>query len=194
MDQNNYDYIMNQGTKPAGILGGGGKKQRIILVVAGALVLIILGVIVMSILSAGNKSTSELLAPVAAAQTDIIEITDIGSKDARETALINKTASVSAVLITQNNGTNSYLGKDAKKIIAPYQNTEYKKELEDAKTSGSFDKEYTAILSNRLDLYRQTLVTAYNQAPTTKLKKELESYYAQIGVLIGEQTTPSTTQ
>jgi hypothetical protein len=191
MDQNNYNFIMNQNTKPAGFLGGGGKKQRIIIVVAGALILIILGIILMSILTAGNKSTSELLAPVAAAQTDIIEITDIGAKEVRDTALINKTASTNVVLISQNNGTNSYLGKDAKKLIAPYQNSEYKAELEDAKTSGSFDKEYTAILSNRLDLYRQTLVTAYNQAPTAKLKKELESYYSQIGVLIGEQTTPN---
>ncbi len=185
---------MNQNAKPTGVFGSGGKKQRIIIVAAGALILIILGIILMSVLTAGNKSTSELLAPVAAAQTDIIEIADIGAKEARDTALINKTASVNVVLITQNNGTNSYLGKDAKKIIAAYQNSEYKAELDDAKTSGSFDKEYTAILSNRLDLYRQTLVTAYNQAPSAKLKKELESYYSQIGVLIGEQTTPSTTQ
>lgn len=185
---------MNQNTKPAGVFGTAGKKQRIIIIIAGALVLIILAVVIMAILNAGNKSTSELLAPVAAAQTDIIEITDIGSKEARDTALINKTASTSAVLITQNNTTTSYLGKNANKLIAPYQNSEYKKELEDAKSSGSFDKVYTAILSNRLDLYRQTLVTAYNQAPTTKLKKELESYYSQVGVLIGEQTTPTPTQ
>lgn len=181
---------MNQTTKPKGVFMGGGKKQRIIFVAIGAVLLIILGVVVFSILNAGNKSTSELLAPVAAAQSDIIDITDIGAKDARDTALINKTASVSLVVTTQNNSVNSYLGKDAKKITAPYQNSEYKKELEDAKNSGSFDKEYTAILSNRLDMYRQELVTAYNKAPTTKLKKELESYYSQIGVLIGEPTTP----
>jgi hypothetical protein len=190
MDQNNYNFIMNQTNKPKGFFTGGDKKKRIILVAAGAVVLLLIGFIFLSIVSAGNKSTSELLAPVAAAQTDIIAITDIGAKDARDTALINKTASVSLVVTTQNNGINSYLGKDASKVIAPFQNSEYKKELEDAKNSGSFDKEYTAILSNRLDLYRQELVTAYNKAPTAKLKKELESYYSQIGVLIGEPTTP----
>lgn len=182
---------MNQNTKPKGVFASGDKKQRIVLVVVGAVVLLLIGIILFSVLNAGNKSTSELLAPVAAAQTDIIDITAIGAKEARDTALINKTASVNLVVTTQNNGINSYLGKDAKKLIAPYQNSEYKKELEDAKNSGSFDKEYTAILSNRLDLYRQELVTAYNKAPTTKLKKELESYYSQIGVLIGEQTTPT---
>jgi hypothetical protein len=191
MDQNNYNFIMNQGTKPAGFLNSGGKKQRIIIVAIGAVILLILGIIIMAVLSSGSKSTADLLAPVAASQADIIEITDMGAKAARDTALINKTASVSAVLITQNNTTASYLGKDAKKIIAPYQNNEFEAELEEAKTTGSFDKEYTAILSNRLDLYRQTLVTAYNQAPTAKLKKELESYYSQVGILIGEQTTPN---
>jgi hypothetical protein len=190
MDQNSYDFILQQSAKQKKPLGGGNSKQRIIIAVAGAAVLLILGFVFFSLVVGGGKNTTELLAPVSAAQSDIIEITEIGAKEARDTALINQTASTNLVIVTQNSATNSKIGEGAKKIIAPYQNTEYKKDLEDAKNSGSFDATYQAILRNRLDLYRQELVTAYNQAPTTKLKKELEAYYSQVGVLIGEQTTP----
>jgi hypothetical protein len=191
MEQDDFGFILNQAPQKQTLLGGTSKKKRLIFMAIGAALLLVGIIIIASVIMGNGNNTATLLAPVSAAQTDIIEITELGAKDARDTVLINKTASTNLVLTTQNSAINGKLGKDAKKMIAPYQNSEYKKELEDAKNAGNFDSTYAAILSNRLDLYRQTLVTAYSQAPTTKLKKELESYYAQVGILIGEQTTPS---
>lgn len=190
MDQNNYDFIMNQ-TPQKKTLFGGSKKQRIIVFAAiggGVLVLLVL---LLSLVFGGKSDTATLLAPVAAAQTDLIDITAIGTETARETALKNKSASANAIISSQNSTISAQMGKNGKKLAAPYQNDGYKKELEEAKNAGSFDKVYSAILSNRLDLYRQSLVTAYSKVGSAKLKKELEAYYSQIGVLIGEPTTPN---
>jgi len=189
MDQNNYEFIMNQ-TSQKKPLFGGSKKQRITIIVAGAALALLLGILLVTVISASSKNTQEVLAPVGGAQADIIAITEIGAKEARDTATINKTASVSLTVSSQNAAIMGQLGKNAKKIIAPYQNSGYEAVLDDAKNSGSFDKTYQTILTERLDLYRQTLVTAYSQTKSAKLKKELESYYAQIGVILGEPTTP----
>lgn len=189
MDQNNYDFIMNQ-TPQKKTLFSGGKKQRILLFAAIGAAVIILLIFIVSLIFGNKADTATILAPVAAAQADLIDITAIGVETARETALKNKSASANVIITSQNNSVSTQLGKDGKKLTAPYQNDGYKKELEEAKNTGSFDKEYAAILSNRLDLYRQSLVTAYSKVGSTKLKKELESYYSQIGVLIGEPTTP----
>ena len=189
MDQNNYDFIMNQ-TPQKKTLFSGGKRQRILLFAAIGAAVIILLIFIVSLIFGNKADTATILAPVAAAQADLIDITAIGVETARETALKNKSASANVIITSQNNSVSTQLGKDGKKLTAPYQNDGYKKELEEAKNTGSFDKEYAAILSNRLDLYRQSLVTAYSKVGSTKLKKELESYYSQIGVLIGEPTTP----
>lgn len=190
MDQNDYNFIMSQPAKQKHFLGGGSQKQRILITIIGAAVLLVVGILVLSLIFGGKKDTAALLAPVAAAQADIIEITELGAKDGRNTTLLNQSASIHLVVVTQNTATTGKIGKNAKNIIAPYRNTEYEKELEQAKNSGSFDTTYQAILRNRMDLYRQTLVTAYSEAQTTKLKKEFESYYSQVGILLGEQTTP----
>ncbi len=189
MDQNNYDFIMNQTPQKKALLGGD-KKRRILLMTAIGAAVIILLVFIVSLVFGNKSDTATLLAPVAAAQTDLIDITAMGVETARETALKNKSASANAIISSQNSAINAQMGKNGEKLAAQYRNNGYKKELEDAKNAGSFDTVYAAILSNRLDLYRQSLVTAYSKVGSTKLKKELESYYSQIGVLIGEPTTP----
>lgn len=189
MEQNNYDFIMSQTPQKKNLFGGG-KKQRIVLAAGIGIAILILIIFIASLLFGNKSDAATVLAPVGAAQNDLIDITTLGTENARDTALVNKSASANLIISSQNNTINAQLGKNAKKLTAPYQNDGYKKELEEAKNAGSFDKEYAAILSNRLDLYRQSLVTAYSNATTAKLKKELESYYSQIGVLIGEPTTP----
>lgn len=189
MQPNDYDFILNQQPekKPAGF--GGNKKQTIIFAIAGLLVLLLVIIILVSVF--GNKNTKESnLAPVVAAQNDLIVLTAIGIEDSRDTKIQNQSASISAVITSQNSTLSAELGKNAKKLTAPYQNDSFKQELEDAKNAGSFDKKYAAILANRLDLYRQSLISAYSKTKTPKLKKQLEQYYSQVGVLMGEPTTP----
>ena len=120
MDQNNYEFIMNQ-TSQKKPLFGGSKKQRIIIIVAGAALALLLGILLVTVISASSKNTQEVLAPVGGAQADIIAITEIGAKEARDTATINKTASVSLTVSSQNAAIMGQLGKNAKKNLMPMQ-------------------------------------------------------------------------
>ena len=178
-----------QGQKPSP-LAGNSMKQRLFIVGIGLAGLIILLIVGYALLFGSQKSTSDILAPVAASQADIIDITEIGAKEARDAATVNATSSTSLVVTSHYAKTSARLGEDAKKIIEPYKNTEYQKVLDDAVTSGTFDKTYQALLANRLDLYRQTIVSAYADSKSKEIKKELEAFNSQVGLLLGESNTP----
>ncbi|MEZ6330463.1 MAG: hypothetical protein R3B12_00375 [Candidatus Saccharimonadales bacterium] len=49
MDQNNYEFIMNQTSQKP--LFGGSKKQRIIIIVAGAALALLLGILLVTVIS-----------------------------------------------------------------------------------------------------------------------------------------------
>jgi hypothetical protein len=186
MDQSAYDFI-NQ-------TGGGsdtGKKKRIIVAAVGLLFLISIGVLFFVLMFGNKQDTNQLLLPIAASQQDLIDITDAGLKDARDNKLLNASSSTNLVLASHSNITKGYLGKDGSKAIKAYQNAEYKKALDEAASSGTFDKSYEAILSQRLDLYRQQLVTAYSKVEDAKVKKQLAVFSDEANTLAGEPSTPN---
>lgn len=186
MDQNAYDFI-NQ----AGSGSDTGKKKRIIVAVIGLLALLTIGILFFVLMFGNKQDTKQLLLPIAASQQDIIEITNTGLKDARDNKLLNASSSANLVIASHSNITNGYLGKDGAKSVKAYQNAEYKKTLDEAASSGTFDKSYEAILSQRLDLYRQQLVTAYSKVEDAKVKKQLAVFSDEANTLAGEPTTPN---
>jgi hypothetical protein len=191
MNPDEYNYIMRQDQRPKNnIFNSNSTKQRLIIVVIGALILIGALLIMYMLLFGSQKDSKEILLPVAASQEDIIDITEIGTKELRDASLLNATASTYVVIASQNAKTTSRIGEDASKLVEPLKNDEYQKVLDEAKASGTFDQAFKTLLSNRLDLYRQTIVTAYSESSSKEIKKELESFNSQVGLLLGEPTTP----
>jgi len=194
MNPDEYKYIMNQGQKPKiSFINNNSTKQRILLVVIGGLLLIAVLFFAYLLIFGSQKDQKEILLPVAAAQADIIDITEVGTKELRDTALLNNTPSTYVVVSSQNAKTLSRIGENAAKLVEPLKNDEYQKVLDEAKASGTFDQAYKTLLSNRLDLYRQTIVLAYSESNSKEVKKELESFNSQVGLLLGEPTTPQST-
>ena len=190
MPSNEYDFILNQQPQKKAAGFAGNTKQTILFIIAGLVIFLLVIIVLVSVF--GNKNTKETsLAPVVAAQNDLLTLTAMGIEDSRDIKTQNQSASINAVITSQNTTLSAELGKNAKKLTVPYQNDSFQQELEDAKNAGSFDKKYAAILANRMDLYRQSLVSAYSKAGTPKLKKQLEQYYSQVSVLLGEPTTPT---
>lgn len=192
--QTPYDFIMNPGQKrPKFDLGGGSQRTRIIQVVVGAIILVLIGVVLFSVISSGNKSSTESFVSLAASQQDIIEITKLGSTAVRDQQLLGKSASVSLLLTSQNNGTVAVIkkqgNKNPAKQIASLQVKTYTKTLSEAQSNGNYDSVYLALLTNRIDEYRTRLQAAYVNAPNEATKKQFSEYYQQLEVLYPPSTT-----
>jgi uncharacterized protein involved in exopolysaccharide biosynthesis len=186
MDQNAYDFINETGSGP-----DMGKKKRIIIVAIIAGVLLVIGLVVILALNSGKQDTKDILLPVAGTQADISAITTAGLKDLRDSKLLNESSTTKLVISTHSSITGGYLGKDGAKLAKSYQKTDYTKQLEEAASSGTFDQTYNTILSQRLDLYRQQLVTAYSQVQDVNIKKQIAKLNDEANTLAGEPTTPN---
>jgi uncharacterized membrane-anchored protein YhcB (DUF1043 family) len=187
MDPNNYNFITQQGTASS---TGGSQKQRIIVAIIGLVILLLVGIIFYSLVFGSQKTNAQILLPVGAAQADILELTKEGSKDARTSKLLNTNSTTALVISTHSSQTLGLIGKDASKQIAPFQNKEFTKALDDARQAGNFDSTYESILSTRLDLYQQTLMTAFSEITDPSVKKTIEQQYSQVSTLRGKPTTP----
>lgn len=186
MDKENYNYIMEHDAPKRSLLQLNSKKQRIIFVVAIILVVLLVFMLILSALSGGNKNTSQALYPVAVSQSDILTITKLGTVDARDINVVNLTATTQATVSGHSAIINANFDKNDLKKITAMQNSDAKTTLEEAKQAGTYDKTYTTLLYNQLDLYQQALITAYNQSKSTTLKKDLSKMYNDIKTIRSE--------
>lgn len=181
MDQSGFNFLNdNSGLDP-------GKKKRIIVAGGGLLVLVITIAVILMIALGGKVDSKQLLLPVAGTQADLIAITSAGNKEARDSALLNQSTTTALVISTHSNVTNGFIGKDASKAAQAYQKTDYNKDFEEAASNGTFDSTYNTVLSQRLDLYKQQLVTAYSQLEDPKIKQQIAKFHDEAKLLSGEK-------
>ena len=186
-DNNPYDFIMDPpGAKSRFGFGGGSQKQKIlrVLILVCGLLLIFGGGY--ALLSSIGKKQSEQMYQLAAQQIDLSELIDKNSRDLRTPELINKSTTLSAIITSQSQDTNSFLSKfDPKKgkKIKSYRNTKFDKVLNDAKARGKFEESYSSVLANRLDAYKTLLRSIYASTDNKKLKKMAENYHSQLSVV-----------
>lgn len=191
MDKENYNYIMEHNAPKRSLLKLNGTKQKIIFFAIVGLVGLLIFMLIISALSGGKKTSTEILYPIATSQADILAITKLGAVDARDKDVINYTATTQAIVSTHSAIINTNFAKGDTKKIAAMQTADPKKTLEEAKQAGTYDKTYTTLLNNQLDMYQQNLITAYDAVKSTKLKKDLEKMYSDIKTIRGEPTTPA---
>lgn len=193
--QNPYDFITQAPQKKrASFLGGGNsQKSRFLRVAVVGLFVIIGGIIVLSIISNAGKASTETAYKLAAAQLDILDITNLGKTGLRDGALLNQSATTNSVITSQNFETNKYIvkidGKANNKKIELYRVSTYKKSLDDAQKNGNYDTVYTALLANRLDEYRGKLQAVYNSSSDVTSKKKFAEFYQQLNIIAPAPTT-----
>lgn len=186
---NPYDFILNNQPIPPKSGLAGDFKKRLIVVAGGGIVLIVLLIVVFSVILGGGKQGANELYQVAAAQQDIIELTNSGLTIIRDAQLLSTTTTVNVVIISQNNDTKSLIkelgfgGKSATLINAK-RNKQFKTALDEAKTSGTYEASFKAILSNRLDLYRSYLQSAYAVNTVQSAKKSISAWSTQADNLV----------
>lgn len=190
---NPYDFL-NDKTPAKKSFAATTKKGRIIqVVVIAALLFLVFGVLYSLVLSKDTGPKTPLL-QLSAAQTDLIELTALGEKNARDSALKTQSQNILLTVTTQNKETNTLLAsygvtKKLSKATSEYRDTSFKPKLETALQTNTFDDTYRTILSDRLGAYRAKLKNAYSALDSTKQKTQLSDFYGEV-----ETLNPAKTQ
>jgi hypothetical protein len=187
---NPYEFIMSEPTKASHLpikINNSSFKSRLLLVAGGAVILIIILVVVFGVLLKPSTKGADAMYQVAAAQQDIIAITDLGRTNVKDPTLLYSVATISSVVNSHLYETNadikSTFSKNSTTKIKALRDSKYTTVLNEAKTSGTYDETFKTLLSNRLDLYRSYLQSAYGDVAGQALKTQLSNEYNQANTL-----------
>ncbi len=188
--QNPYDFILQGPPKQKRSIlpTGNSPKQRATLfmsLVGGVLLLFI--IIMVLIFSSGGSSTKGLI-KVAQDQTEILRITEIGTRYVRgsDAAAINENTKLT--LTTAQAETVAYITKHNKKpsskTLALGANKATDQALNTANSAGQFDDALKSTLKTQLTGYQSDLSTEYKATNSKSEKVLLKKLYDQATLLI----------
>ena len=192
MNPNNpYDFIMSEPNKTSHLpikINNNSFKGRLLVVGGGIAILIIVMIVLFGVILKPSTKGAESMYQLAAAQQDIIGLTDLGKVNAKDQNLLNSTAIINTVVNSHYYATNSTISKssfskNSSAKITELRNSQYKAALDTAKTNGTYDDTYRTLLSNRLDIYRSYLQTAYSAVSNQAVKTQLSDEYNQASTL-----------
>ncbi len=181
MQENNpYDFITNpsQHTPKSSINFGGGKNKIIITIVFAVVTLIVLFLGISFLLSI-SKANNEDLITIRANQTELIRIIELGNKDATDTALKNRLASLQALVSSDESRLTDLMKKRNIEVTKIQLNSEKNEEvdsaLESAKQQSNYDEVLLDEISNRSNEYYNALKSSLSEATTNTEKDVLNT-------------------
>jgi hypothetical protein len=188
---NPYEFIMSEPAKTHHMpinVNNNSLKGRLLVVGGSVAILIIVMVVLFGVILKPSTKGADSMYQVAAAQQDIIGLTTLGKTNVKAQELLNSTSTISAVVnshlySTSSSISKSSLSKNSATKIKELLNSQYKATLDAAKINGTYDDTYKTLLSNRLDLYRSYLQTAYANVSSQTLKAQLDTEYVQASAL-----------
>lgn len=184
-----YDFILSHGEKPkrSFLPGGNSFKSRVLLVVGGAVVLMLVAFVVMSLFFKGSGQTDKLVS-LAAQQTEIARIAELGAKNAKSPDTRNFAVTTSLALTSSGQDIKELLKKQGRKLdakeLAAKKNSETDKKLEAAANANRYDEVFLEILNSQLNSYKQA-VKELHASSTQKSEKELlNKSYRQAAIIL----------
>lgn len=190
MDQPNYDFILNPQKPQRSRLAMNSMKQRI-LVVGGAIgVLIVVIVLLSSIIGGLGSKSNEQFLDLAAYQSELGRVLELGAERARSTATKNKAVTASYTLNTDYQRTVTIINnrgvKPPKDLLARYKGGDSDQKLDAAEKANNFDSVYEEIYKEKLTNYRAKLNEIYpSLAPNEQAV--LKDYSNHAKLLLGEK-------
>lgn len=178
-DQNQYNFILDPSQpnkKPSALQNP--KQRKIMAVIFVAVVVLLVTVIAAVILSSGKQSNKSSV-DVAAYQTELLRLTDLGLKSGKSTDVLGKIATLQAFISSDLSATTSRLAKNGTKLsplqLGSKSSTEADKQLESASARGAFDEVILDVIESTSASYKQSLQTALNESSSPKFKEVLET-------------------
>lgn len=187
-----YDFILNPpSTKKKHLLPtSNSPKQRILIAVAFGGVMLIVLILVIGMLF-GSKNNSATLIDLAAQQSEIIRVSDIGANKAKTPAAKNLAITTKLSLQTTQNQTLDHLKKlkntVGTKELAQKKNTKTDQQLDAAAVNNKFDEIFIQIIRSSLSDYRTAVKKLYDTTSSKTEKQFLASSYNGAGILINEK-------
>lgn len=183
----NLDFILQPEQPKQKRFSGGGKTQRIFVVVVIGVIFIILAFIFLSIMRSSSRRGSAELINLAAYQTELARVMDIGVKTSPSAAVIGTARTGSLTLISDLVRTRKMIASKGAKIgkddMTKYLTKSIDTDLETAKTANNFDAVFTALIDEKLNDYESRLATTFAAQSDEKIKNTLRDFKAHAELL-----------
>lgn len=177
-DENPYDFIFKQDKSgaptPAGRPGGGANPKQMIFFGVFVVIILIVVAVAFSFISSASKDKGTEAITAKAYQNEISRVFEIGDKNARDSLLLKKVATLKMVLTTDQALLDGII--TAKKVVptplqlSQFQNSSRDKALTDALQTDTHDKVYEQILDKLFADY-YTAAKAAEAAAKTKAER-----------------------
>lgn len=186
--QPDFSFIsQNNNQKKSFIAGAQTKTQRLMLVGLIAVTVIILIVVGSILVNVFTTDYKEKLTDLAAYQTEVVRIMDLGAEGSSSSEIKNISKTASAVISTQAQKTVSVASKKSIKITSKEllsgATTDSDKLLDAAKNNNTYDETFKKIYTAKLTEYQTKLKSLISSEGDKTVKAALTDYYNSLGLL-----------
>lgn len=186
---NPYDFITNPAPDPKTPKLGNSFKSRLLIVAGAGVLLIMIASILGAVLSRSGKGDISGLKDIAAHQTELIRVAELGADKAQSTPIRSLAYTTKLSVTTQHQKLVAYLGTRGVELteveLAAHHDDSVDEELETAAGNNRFDEAFNEVLNQELTDYNNSMKTAYQSATSEKSKALLAESYASSGTLLG---------
>jgi hypothetical protein len=206
LGHNPYDFILNP-PKPATQHPLGGLPipkigrhsllfQVSILVGGAAIVMIVIAVIVSAL--AGSKINTADLTDLAAQQTELIRVANLGSGIVTQSSNQDLAINTQLTIQTDNSALVSFMATQgmnlSPKQLAADQSAQTTLQLQNAQANSTSDTVFAQVMQSEIQSYMSSLRKDDNEATDRTLKQLLGNDYTQAALLLKQVPTTSSVQ
>ncbi len=149
------------------------KQKRIVMVLFIAVILIFVLIVGNLLLSSGKQSNQDLVT-VASYQTEIVRISKLGLKTAKDSNTRNRVSTLEAFVASDLSNSKDYLAKFGPKLTSKRAILKRDKTIDSALTTASetntFDRTLITQLDSLQEKYKSSLQKALQASPTNNKK------------------------
>lgn len=168
-------------------LGGESKTQRMIIVGVASILLIIIAFLLLSVLQARSRRGSAELIDLAAYQTEMTRVLEIGAKNGRSNEVLGGAQTGRLAILSDLIRTKKMIASLNVKLVdadlLKYESLDIDTALDDAKTANNFDTVFSELIDEKYVDYKQKLSSVYKTQNNTKIKNTLSDFHGNAGLL-----------
>lgn len=179
-DENPYSFIMDSNqNKSSGPSMLQNPRQRKIISVLFVLIVIMIAIIAVSFFASLGKQNNSSLITLNAQQTEILRISDIGLKEAKDPNTKALISTLQTFITSDQSAVKSFLSKNGTKLTPEINAQKLDKtsdsNLETASQRNNYDDTLLDILSDLQTEYKSMLANALSESSTTNRKSILDT-------------------
>lgn len=189
-DINQYDFIMNPGSsqQKASRLPTNPKTKRLLAILFLLAIVVIATIVLISIFSSVDKSAKADWATALQQQTEIIRVSEIGVKKAKDSDAKNLAITTQLSLASSQPTLSSLANKSGVKLdskqLKAGQDDKTDLRLTQAEQTNQFDSVFNQTLKAQLADYQLTIKRLYEASESQATRLQLNSIYQSAGLLI----------